>query len=44
MLGYAAGYALYDPNALVMWEAQYGDFADGGTIVFDQFLSSGESK
>lgn len=44
MLGYAAGYSIFDPNALVLWEAQYGDFANGATIIFDQFLSSGESK
>lgn len=44
MLGYAAGYSLFDPQSLVMWEAQYGDFANGATIIFDQFLSSGESK
>ncbi|KAG5488762.1 hypothetical protein JIQ42_00379 [Leishmania sp. Namibia] len=44
MLGYAAGYSLYDPTSVVIWEAQYGDFANGATIVFDQFLSAGESK
>lgn len=44
VLGYDAGYALHNPNSLVMWEAQFGDFANGATVIFDQFLSAAETK